>query len=139
MSNAIAYRTGNDLDLDTMIELYVAPTLGERRPVADRERMEAMLRHAYLVITARDGEQLVGISRSVTDVVWFTYLSDLAVRVSHQRQGIGVELMRRTQAAAPKARLLLLSAPAALEYYPRVGFKNIDNAFLVQPHERISA
>ena len=40
----ISYRSGNDLDLDAVIELYRASTLGERRPVDDRERMALMLR-----------------------------------------------------------------------------------------------
>ena len=34
----ISYRVGNQLDLDEMILLYEASTLGERRPIADRER-----------------------------------------------------------------------------------------------------
>jgi beta-aspartyl-peptidase (threonine type) len=35
----IAYRTGNDLDLDAVIDVYVDSTLGARRPVSDRSRM----------------------------------------------------------------------------------------------------
>jgi predicted N-acetyltransferase YhbS len=93
----ITYRNGNDLNLDAVIELYRASTLGERRPVDDRERMAAMLRNANLVVTAWDGDVLVGIARSVSDFSYATYLSDLAVRLSHQRQGIGRELVRRTQ------------------------------------------
>src|SRR5258706_10500940 len=100
----ITYRTGNDLDLDKVIELYRASTLGERRPVDDRERMGAMLRNANLVITAWEGELLVGIARSVSDFAYCTYLSDLAVRESHQRRGIGRELIRRTQQAGGKAQ-----------------------------------
>lgn len=135
----IAYRTGNDVDEAAFFDLYVASTLGERRPIDDRERMLTALRHSNLVITAWEGELLVGISRSVTDFVWTTYLADLAVRVSHQRRGIGAELMRRTQAAAPQAKLLLLAAPAALTYYPHVGFTKLTNAFQLWPDERITA
>jgi hypothetical protein len=47
----IEYRVGNELDLDQVIELYRASTLGERRPVDERDRMEKMLRNANLVIT----------------------------------------------------------------------------------------
>jgi GNAT superfamily N-acetyltransferase len=118
----IEYKIGNDLDLDAVIELYRASTLGERRPVDDRERMKAMLANANLTVSAWDGELLVGIARSMTDFVYATYLSDLAVRLSHQRQGIGKELIRRTQAeCGPKTSLILLSAPKATEYYPRIG------------------
>ena len=133
----IHYRTGNDLDLDQVIELYRASTLGERRPVDERERMAAMMRHANLVITAWEGELLVGISRSLTDFVYITYLSDLAVRMSHQRLGIGKQLMRRTQAAAPQAKIVLLAAPAAERYYPHVGFTHHPQAWILNTKDRI--
>jgi ribosomal protein S18 acetylase RimI-like enzyme len=133
----IEYKVTPDLDTDVAYDLYVASTLGERRPIDDRPRFEAMLRNANLTITAWDGELLVGISRSITDWVWFTYLSDLAVRESHQRQGIGVELMRRTQAAAPEAKLLLLAAPKAKDYYGHVGFTKLDNAWWLLPGETL--
>lgn len=134
----IEYKRTFDLDLDAAIELYVASTLGERRPVGDRERMRIMFRSADIVLTAWDGDLLVGVARSITDWVWTTYLADLAVRASHQRQGIGKELMRRTQAAAPRAKLLLLAAPAAVDYYPRVGFRHMPQAWWLQPDERIA-
>jgi predicted N-acetyltransferase YhbS len=128
----INYRTGNDLDLDVVLELYHASTLGERRPVKDRQRMSDMLAHANLVVTAWEGERIVGLSRALTDFSFVTYLSDLAVRVSHQRQGIGRELIRRTQAAAPAAMLLLLAAPAAQDYYPHLGFTHHPQAWILE-------
>jgi predicted N-acetyltransferase YhbS len=134
---SISYRTGNHLDLDAVIELYRASSLGERRPIDDRERIAEMLRNANLVITAWHHDQLVGISRALTDFVYVTYLSDLAVRVSHQKMGIGKELMRRTQAAAPNAQIILLAAPAAEKYYPRVGFTHHPQAWVLKPDERI--
>jgi predicted N-acetyltransferase YhbS len=84
--------------------------------------MQRMLREANLVITAWDGERMVGISRSLTDFSYATYLADLAVRESHQRQGIGQELIRRTQRASVPAAIVLLAAPAAEQYYPHIGF-----------------
>lgn len=135
---SIEYRVGGALDLDAVIELYRASTLGERRPVDDRARMGTMLRNATLVVTAWDGELLVGIARAVSDLSYFTYLADLAVRVSHQRSGIGRELIRRTQeAGGPDTHLLLLAAPAAEEYYPHVGFSKHESAWLLRPDERV--
>ena len=134
----IRYRTGSDLDLDAVIELYRASTLGERRPVDDRDRMAAMMRHANLIVTAWDDDVLVGISRALSDFSFITYLSDLAVRQSHQRHGIGKELIRRTQALAGKdAKLLLLAAPAAEKYYPHIGFTHNPQAWILGPDERV--
>ena len=133
----IDYRTGGELDLEVVRELYRASTLAERRPVEDRERFATMLRNANLVITAWENDLLVGISRAVSDFSYATYLSDLAVRVSHQRRGIGRELIRRTKAAAPQATLVLLAAPAAQEYYPHVGFTHHPQAWVLRADETV--
>ena len=128
----IEYRLGNNLDLDTVIELYHASTLGERRPVQDRGRMAQMIENANLVITAWEGALLVGISRSLTDFAYVTYLADLAVRESHQRQGIGRELIRRTQmACGPQTKIVLLAAPKAVHYYPHIGFTHHPQAWVL--------
>jgi GNAT superfamily N-acetyltransferase len=134
----ITYRTGNDLDLDSVIDLYVASTLGERRPVDDRAAMAAMLQNANLVVTAWDGGLLAGISRALTDFTYCTYLSDLAVRLSHQRRGIGKELIRITQReGGQKTRLILLSAPKAVEYYPHIGFTHHPQCWTVMGSDEI--
>jgi predicted N-acetyltransferase YhbS len=133
----IEYRIGNQIDLDQVIELYRASTLGERRPLGDRPRMAAMLTNANLVVTAWDGDLLVGIARSLTDFAYATYLSDLAVRVSHQRRGIGRELIRVTQSAGGPAKIVLLAAPKAVTYYARVGLTPHPSAWTLAPDQKL--
>jgi GNAT superfamily N-acetyltransferase len=129
----IRYQYGNDLDLDQVIELYNASTLGERRPVDDRQVMSDMLRHANLVVTAWDGNLLVGIARTLTDFSYVGYLSDLAVRVSHQRKGIGIQLVQKTrEKMGPRSMLVLLAAPKAVEYYPKIGFTKHNSAWTIK-------
>jgi GNAT superfamily N-acetyltransferase len=118
----ITYRVGNDLDLDTVIDVYRDSTLGARRPVDERDRMATMLKAANLVVSAWDGDTMVGISRSLSDFAYCTYLSDLAVRLAYQKQGIGRELIQRTLKEGGRATVYLFAAPAAVDYYPRVGF-----------------
>lgn len=137
MENMISYRTGNDLDLDQVIALYRSSTLGERRPVDDRARMQQMLEKANLVITAWDGAKLVGIARSLSDFCYATYLSDLAVDETYQRQGIGKELIRLTQEAGGQASVILLSAPKAVEYYPRIGMTAHPSAWWLRAGETL--
>lgn len=114
---------GSALDVEEVIGLYRASTLAERRPVDDVERFARMLAGANLVVTARTDEgRLIGIARSVTDGAYATYLSDLAVDAAYQSKGVGRALIRVTGEAAPQAAIILLAAPAAVDYYPRVGF-----------------
>ncbi len=132
----IEYRYGNDLNLDQVIELYNASTLGERRPADDRRIMTDMLRHANLVVTAWDGDLLVGLARTLSDFSYVGYLADLAVRLSHQRRGIGVELIRKTrERMGPRSLLVLLAAPKAVEYYPKIGFTRHDSAWTLRANE----
>jgi ribosomal protein S18 acetylase RimI-like enzyme len=119
------------IDVDEVIALLHASTLGERRPVDDRERLAAALRHTPLLVTAREDGRLVGYARSLTDYGWATYLADLAVAASHQRRGIGGELVRRTRAAVhPDGTFVLLSAPAAVGFYERQGLHPHPRAFV---------
>ncbi|WP_238388912.1 GNAT family N-acetyltransferase [Roseimaritima ulvae] len=51
-------------------------------------------------------------------------MSDLAVDVAQQGQGIGRELVRLThEEAGLDTRLILLAAPAAASYYPHIGMQ----------------
>jgi ribosomal protein S18 acetylase RimI-like enzyme len=132
----IAYRLGNDLDLDATIDVYRSSTLGKQRPVDDREAMRAMFAAANLVVSAWDGEKLVGVARSLSDFVFCTYLSDLAVRLEYQRQGIGKELLRRTQKAGKSASVFLFAAPAAVAYYEHLGL-TAGSGWLMSPLKRV--
>jgi len=136
----IQYRFGNDLNLDEVIELYRASTLGERRPIDDPGIMSDMLAHANLVVTAWDGALLVGISRTLTDFSYVGYLSDLAVRKSHWSQGIGKELILKTrERMGPRSMLVLLAAPKAVDYYPKIGFTKHNSAWVLRAEDPFPA
>jgi len=130
-TEAIIYAVEPGLSADEFIDVLHRSGLAERRPVADRPRIEAMLKNADLTITARAGGTLVGVARSVTDFVYCCYLSDLAVDRALQGRGIGKELMRRTRAAVgPGTTCLLLSAPKAVGFYEQAGMERHERAFL---------
>lgn len=124
---------GADLDLDEVLEVYRSSGLGERRPIADRERFAVMVRNANLIVTCHIDGTMVGIARSISDFSYVTYLSDIAVSRPHQRSGIGRALIEATQKEAPQAKIVLLSAPAATEYYPHIGFLRHDSAWVLNP------
>jgi GNAT superfamily N-acetyltransferase len=129
-SRSVDYGLEPDLTADEFIDVLQRSTLAQRRPVDNRGRIEQMLRRATVIVTARVNGQLVGVSRALSDGCFATYLSDLAVDVAYQRQGIGRELLERThQAAGLQSQLILLAAPAARAYYPHIGMTAHDSCW----------
>lgn len=90
-----------------------------------------MLEHGNLIVTARENGKLIGIARSLTDFVYCTYLSDLAVDEKYQKMGIGKELIKQTKLLTPNAKLILLSAPKAINYYPKIGMTRHEQCFVL--------
>ncbi len=124
--------TDRRLSEEQFIDLLKRSTLAERRPIDDLECIRAMLRHANLLCTAWDGEKLVGVARSVTDFAYCCYLSDLAVDEAYQKRGVGKALIQATQSKlGSKAKIILLAAPKAENYYPRIGFEAHRSAWVI--------
>ena len=137
---SITYSHERPITVEQFKDVMVRSTLGERRPVDDPERLAAMLRHGNLLCTAWDEDTLVGVSRSVTDFAFCCYLSDLAVDTRYQKQGIGAELIRRTQQQLhPLCKVILLAAPAAETYYPRIGMVPHHSAWIAPARPALPA
>jgi GNAT superfamily N-acetyltransferase len=129
----ISYKQNADLDVSQVIDLYIRSTLGERRPIDQPKAFEAMIKHANLIITAWEGDKLIGISRTFTDFAYVAYLADLAVDQVYQRQGIGKQLIKETQNALDKnCMIVLLAAPKAKEYYKHIGFEHHPRAWTIK-------
>ena len=129
---SIRYEHSRKISEAEFIDVLRRSTLAERRPVDDPNCVKAMLDHADIICTAWDEEKLVGVARSVTDFEYCCYLSDLAVDKAYQKQGIGRELIRLTQSRLGKrASIILLAAPKAESYYPKIGLTAHRSAWIL--------
>ncbi|MEO1488118.1 MAG: GNAT family N-acetyltransferase [Pseudomonadota bacterium] len=131
---AICYQQ-ETITAEEFAALLQASGLAQRRPADDLERLQRMLDHANLTITARREEDggLVGIARSLTDWSFATYLSDLAVDAAMAGQGIGRQLIEETrQAGGRQATLLLIAAPDAVSFYERIEMPRCERAFVYE-------
>jgi hypothetical protein len=132
MADSISFFDNRTISAEQFIDLLKRSTLDERRPVDDPRRIQMMLDHGNVLVTAWSGSALVGVSRAITDFSFCCYLSDLAVDQKFQHNGIGKELVRRThEAAGMKTMLILLAAPAATEYYPKIGMTKFPQCFVL--------
>lgn len=131
----IVYAIEKSLDVSEFIEVLKNSTLAERRPVDDEQRISSMCNNANLIVTARLDGKLIGVARSITDFVYCTYLSDLAVDIKHQKKGVGKKLIEETKKITPQAKLILLSAPAAVDYYPKIGMTKHNHCYYIDDVE----
>ena len=138
MTHNIEYKINAAITVQDFVSVLKASKLGKRRPVEDTECMKGMMQNADLTITAWDKNKLIGIARSVTDFHYCCYLSDIAVDDKYQKIGIGKQLISLTKKKlGPKCILILLSAPAAIEYYPRLSFQKHPQAWILNPEDDI--
>jgi predicted N-acetyltransferase YhbS len=127
----VNYQVEPGLSAEEFVAVLKRSTLAQRRPVDQPQRIQAMIRHADVLITARVDGRLVGVARAITDFSYCTYLSDLAVDVEYQRKGIGRELIRQVhETAGRETTLILLSAPAAVDYYPHIGMRRHESCWI---------
>lgn len=128
----ISFQLEPQLSPQEFVDLLQRSTLGERRPIHDLKTMQGMIENASVLVTARHGTRLIGVARSISDFSFCTYLSDLAVDSAYQRRGIGKRLLQSShQHAGLHTNLVLNAAPAAVEYYPKIGLEKHDSCWVI--------
>lgn len=134
MQMDIIYKIGLSPKIEEIMDVYESSTI--KRPVDDPERISKMYAHSNLIVSAWHENELIGIARSLTDFCYCCYLSDLAVKQEYQKKGVGKKLIELTKEQIGKqTALILISAPAASEYYPKVGFQKIESGFIIKREE----
>lgn len=134
----IRYLVNPPLCVDDFCTILAKSTLGERRPLHDADAMQQMFDYGNVYVGAYDDERLVGLARVMTDFVYTSYLSDLAVDEAYQHQGIGKQLIREVINHIPHAKVILLAAPKAEGYYPKIGMKNHSHCYVLESVDQLS-
>lgn len=135
----IEYKINIPISAEQFISVLNESSLAERRPVDDLECIKGMVENSNLIITAWDNAKLIGVARSITDLHYACYLSDLAVNKKYQKNGIGKKLQEITQEQlGPKCKLILIAAPLADSYYEHIGFTNNKRCWVLERDSEIS-
>lgn len=78
----------------------------------------------YSLVTAWDGERLVGLGNAISDGHMFVYYPHLLVLPEYQGRGIGTELMRKLMARYEGFHQHMLIADGrAQDFYRKCGFE----------------
>jgi GNAT superfamily N-acetyltransferase len=131
-SKMIEFSNEKKITAVEFVDLLRRSTLDQRRPVNDPVRIQKMLDYGNILITAWSGDTLVGVSRALSDFSFCCYLSDLAVDEAYQKQGIGKRLIEETRKVAGDNAMLILLAPAAESYYPKIGMDHFNHCFVIK-------
>ena len=135
----IEYKLSPNITSSEFIEVLKNSTLGERRPIDDLKTIQGMIENADIIVSAIIDNKIIGVARAVTDFNYCCYLSDLAVDKQYQKQGIGKKLISKVQEQLnDKCKIILLSAPDATQYYPKIGFTQHNSAWTLGKQDKLN-
>lgn len=84
--------------------------------------------HSDVVMCAREGDELLGWVRCVSDETFVVFIQDLLVTPGRRREGIATRLMHRLRERYPGCRMVLLTDGdnrAARALYTDLGFMDV--------------
>jgi ribosomal protein S18 acetylase RimI-like enzyme len=116
-----------DLPLEQLHELFVSVNWSDGGALPD-EMKDGFMRpwiHSTLVISAWDGDHLVGAVRVLSDTIFRSVIYDLLVAPEYQRNGIGSELVRRCLEHFPGSGWLVCTEGETSLFYKKLGFSDM--------------
>lgn len=128
----ITYNVETNVNRDDLIDLY--SNANWTAYTNDLDTLTQAIRNSLKVITAREGEKLVGLVRVVGDGLTILYIQDILVHTEYKRNGIGRKLMELILNEFPGVRqkvLLTDDNPETRGFYESLGFDSCDKGQLV--------
>lgn len=128
----ITYKTDKNINRDQLESLY--NDVEWYAYTKEMEVLQQALEQSLDVISAWDGEKLVGLVRVVGDGLTIIYIQDILVLNAYQNQGIASRLMEEILEKYRDVRqkvLLTEEAPNVRHFYEKNGFASCDQGTLV--------
>jgi len=120
-SDCIQFREGGELPLESVLSLYRA---NEWSSAEKPELLHKALLASHSLVTAWDGDKLVGLGNAISDGHLVVYYPHLLVLPEYQGCGIGTRLMEILRARyAGFHQHMLVADGRALDFYRKCGFE----------------
>ena len=135
----IEYKTGTDvINWESLVQLYFETdgVIGLAREGNLAKIKEAFL-NTYKVVTAWDGEKIVGAGRLISDGVCYGWIHDMSVLPDLQKKGIGRGIVKELMNGNKDLLFGLTSSFEAEEFYYKLGFKKHKTALAKYPGKSI--
>ena len=131
----ITHKLGIDVvDWGSLMQLYCATDgiIGLAR-AGNLPRIKEAFLNSYRVVTAWDGDRIVGAGRMISDGQCYGWIHDMAVLPDLQGQGIGRGIVEALLDGNEHLLVGLTSSFDAVGFYQRLGFKRHKTAHAKYP------
>ena len=117
--------THRNIPIEPIIELYQA---NEWSSAEKPDLLYAALTHSHSLITAWEGERLVGLGNAISDGHLVVYYPHLLVHPEYQGKGIGKQIVQKLQETYQDFHMQMLTADGkAINFYQKMGFERAGN------------
>lgn len=126
------YHKSKFLDRQQVLNLYTDANW--MAYTKDPEQLMQAIENSLDVVTAWDGDTLVGLIRTIGDGQTILYIQDILVLKTYKRQGIGKQLLQQVLGKYPHIRQKVLLTDDTEEtrgFYEAMGFTSCDQGKLV--------
>lgn len=111
--------------------------VGWPRPPTPERHLE-LLHGSHAVAIAVDDAAVVGFATAISDGVLSAFIPLLEVLPSHQRRGVGTQLVQRLLAQLEHLYMVDVCCDAELErFYRRLGFRTLDRGMGLRRREAL--
>ena len=130
----VTYSDQARVDPDQLTRLFQQAPWAKGRTAEDAQ---AMLANTDLIVSAWDGEELVGFGRVLTDYVYRATIWDVIVAKPYQGRGVGTEIVQRilNHPLLKKVELFWLCTRMP-GFYERLGFSSKEQTGMVWSRAR---
>lgn len=109
-------------DAREAIDVYISVGWGHVSAYNMGAWQQGLGRQGY-VVAAYDGPMLIGLARAVTDGFHDTYLTEIAVRPTYQKKGIGRNMMATILKRFGHTSLYVTSSAQVGDFFSKCGLK----------------
>lgn len=116
----IRYDENKEIDKESLEELFLSVGWDSGNYP---EKLQEAIRTSHRVVTAWDGNKLIGLINAIADDAMNAYIPYTVVRPEYQKRGIGKRLVEIIlQEYKDYARKVLIAYDDAVDFYKKCGF-----------------